>query len=44
MLASNNNIRTVQDLLGHMNIVTTMQYIHPDVNEIRQLLTQLPKL
>ncbi|RMD65718.1 site-specific integrase [Candidatus Parcubacteria bacterium] len=44
LLASSNNIRVVQDLLGHVSIHTTMQYIHPDISELRRLLTTLPTL
>lgn len=37
-LAASKDIRTLQELLGHTNISTTMQYIHPDMNRMRSLL------
>ena len=37
-LASSKDIRTLQQLLGHTNIHTTMQYVHPDMDRMRGLL------
>lgn len=37
-LAATKDIRTLQELLGHTNISTTMQYVHPDMDRMRNLL------
>ena len=37
-LAASKDIRTLQELLGHTNISTTMQYVHPDMGRMRNLL------
>lgn len=37
-LAASKDIRTLQQLLGHTNIHTTMQYVHPDMDRMRGLL------
>jgi integrase len=37
-LAASKDIRTLQELLGHTNITTTMQYVHPDMDRMRNLL------
>ncbi len=37
-LAASKDIRTLQELLGHTNISTTMQYVHPDMDRMRSLL------
>ena len=37
-LAASKDIRTLQELLGHTNISTTMQYVHPDMDRMRNLL------
>lgn len=37
-LAASKDIRTLQQLLGHTSIHTTMQYVHPDMDRMRGLL------
>jgi len=37
-LAARKDIRTLQQLLGHTDIQTTMQYVHPDMDRMRNLL------
>lgn len=37
-LAASKDIRTLQALLGHTSINTTMQYVHPDMDRMRSLL------
>ena len=37
-LAARKDIRTLQQLLGHTDIQTTMQYVHPDIDRMRNLL------
>jgi integrase len=41
-LAAAKDIRTLQALLGHTNISTTMQYVHPDMDRMRNLLDAFP--
>jgi len=40
-LAASKDIRTLQQLLGHTNIHTTMQYVHPDMDRMRGLLDEI---
>ncbi len=35
------NIKTVQQLLGHASIRTTLSYIHPDMEDIKKLQKKL---
>ncbi len=35
------DIRALQELLGHASVLTTMQYIHPDVERMRSLLQEI---
>jgi site-specific recombinase XerC len=42
LLAAQGDIRTLQELLGHTNISTTMGYVHPDVDRMRSLVSHLP--
>ncbi len=44
LLAAHGDIKTLQDLLGHTNLSTTMGYVHPDVERMRSLVTRLPEL
>lgn len=44
LLAGQGDIRTLQELLGHTNISTTMGYVHPDVERMRSLVSHLPAL
>ena len=40
-LAAKKDIRTLQHLLGHTNVSTTMQYVHPDMDRMRSLLEDI---
>jgi site-specific recombinase XerD len=42
LLAASGDIRTLQELLGHTNVSTTMGYIHPDIERMRGLISSLP--
>ena len=44
LLAAHGDIRTLQEILGHTNISTTMGYVHPDVERMRSLVSRLPSL
>ena len=44
LLAAHGDIRTLQELLGHTNISTTMGYVHPDAERMRTLVAHLPDL
>ena len=44
LLAAEGDLRTLQELLGHTNIGTTMDYVHPDVEHMRSLVMRLPRL
>lgn len=44
LLAAHGDIRTLQELLGHTNIGTTMGYVHPDIERMRSLVSKLPPL
>ncbi|WP_172600394.1 tyrosine-type recombinase/integrase [Sulfurivermis fontis] len=44
MLAVHGDIRTLQEILGHTNLSTTMVYVHPDVERMRSLMARLPNL
>lgn len=44
LLAVHGDIRTLQEILGHTNLSTTMGYVHPDVERMRSLVTRLPGL
>ena len=39
--AAPKDARALQELLGHSNIHTTMQYVHPDLERMRALLDQI---
>lgn len=43
-LAVHGDIRTLQEILGHTNLSTTMGYVHPDVGRMRSLISRLPGL
>jgi integrase len=43
-LAIHGDIRTLQEILGHSNLSTTMGYVHPDIGRMRTLIGQLPDL
>lgn len=43
-LAKNEDLKTVQELLGHTDINSTLEYIHPDMEQHRQALTMLKPL
>ena len=43
-LAIHGDIRTLQEILGHTNLSTTMCYVHPDIERMRQLVVRLPCL
>ncbi|WP_018948368.1 site-specific integrase [Thioalkalivibrio sp. ALMg11] len=36
-------LRALQHLLGHTNLSTTMQYVEPDMGQLRQLVDHLPQ-
>lgn len=40
-LAAKKDISTLQHLLGHTNVSTTMQYVHPDMDRMRSLLEDI---
>jgi site-specific recombinase XerD len=43
-LAVHGDIRTLQEILGHSNLSTTMCYVHPDMARMRTLIDRLPDL
>jgi site-specific recombinase XerD len=43
-LAIHGDIRTLQEILGHSNLSTTMGYVHPDMGRMRTLIDRLPDL
>ena len=43
-LARYGQLRTLQEVLGHTSITTTMGYVHPDIEEMRDLISRLPRL
>jgi integrase len=43
-LAVHGDIRTLQEILGHSNLSTTMCYVHPDMSRMRTLIERLPDL
>jgi integrase len=43
-LAIHGDIRTLQEILGHSNLSTTMGYVHPDIGRMRTLIGRLPDL
>ncbi|MEJ2694846.1 MAG: tyrosine-type recombinase/integrase [Candidatus Thiodiazotropha sp.] len=43
-LAVHGDIRTLQEILGHSNLSTTMGYVHPDMARMRTLIEHLPDL
>ena len=44
LLAKERDLCALKNLLGHTNIATTMQYVHPDTEQIRCLIENLPSL
>jgi len=44
LLACQRDLKTLQEMLGHTNISTTLSYIHPDMNRMRELMETLPRL
>ena len=44
LLARQGDLRTLQEVLGHTNVQTTMGYVHPDVERMRSLIGSLPSL
>lgn len=44
LLAAYGDIRTLQEILGHTNVSTTMGYVHPDIERMRSLVSKLPLL
>lgn len=43
-LAVHGDIRTLQEILGHSHLSTTMSYVHPDMARMRTLIERLPDL
>lgn len=43
-LAPSGDLKTLQDLLGHTNIRTTLEYVEPDLEQMRALLKRLPQV
>lgn len=41
LMNKTNNPKLVQTLLGHTNLSTTMLYVHPDMDEMKNLVSQL---
>ncbi len=41
LLAAQGDIRTLQEILGHSDIGTTMGYVHPDIERMRSLVSHL---
>jgi site-specific recombinase XerD len=35
------NIKTVQNLLGHSSVYTTLGYVHPDMEDMRKAINLL---
>ncbi|CAC5820706.1 hypothetical protein [uncultured Gammaproteobacteria bacterium] len=35
------NIKTVQNLLGHSSVHTTLGYVHPDISDMRKAVNLL---
>jgi integrase len=38
------DIKALQNMLGHQDVRTTLQYVHPDISAMRKLQEGLPKL
>ncbi|ERS07467.1 hypothetical protein Q668_21410 [Alcanivorax sp. PN-3] len=43
-LAPTGQIRSLQEVLGHTNVKTTMTYVHPDLEQLNAFLGHLPGL
>lgn len=43
-LLAPNDVKTLQEILGHTNITTTLGYFHPDVDRMRALVGNLPRI
>jgi len=39
--ARQGDMRTLQEILGHTNIATTMRYVHPDLERMRSLMGKI---
>lgn len=44
LVNNNENIKTVQKLLGHANVSTTAGYIHTDINELKRTISSTTPL
>lgn len=42
-LGTTANIRVLQEMLGHKNILTTQRYVHVDISHLRTLTSNLPE-
>ena len=43
-LGTTGNLRVLQEMLGHKNILTTQRYVHVGISNLRALVTRLPQL
>ncbi len=43
-LGTTGNLRVLQEMLGHKNILTTQRYVHVGISNMRALVTGLPEL